>query len=282
MTAVAWSTHTIELNPHSVIKRFRRGSHAECAREWQALTVLSACAPGLAPVPHSVDLSAEEPVVVMSRLPGEPLRGRVLGEDQLKALAEATNEMYAAVPADALAKIPVRPGRQHELITRIRAWTPQIRPRVSNEVAEAMDLGLDWLAHSGLEDVTPPDVPPVFGPGDGNLANYLWDGTRVRVVDFEESGRSDRPFELAEITEHVAGWVDQPLDVETFLHHFDLSRAERARLLACRRLLALVWLFLLSFDDPRQPRNPPGTAERQADRLSRLLRRGSKAARGEN
>ncbi|WP_281367907.1 hypothetical protein [Nonomuraea typhae] len=24
---------------------------------------------------------------------------------------------------------------------------------------------------------------PVFGTGDGNLANYLWDGTRVGVVD---------------------------------------------------------------------------------------------------
>jgi hypothetical protein len=76
---------------------------------------------------------------------------------------------------------------------------------------------------------------------------------------------------LAEITEHVASWVDQPLDVDAFLAQFDLNAAELTRLLECRRLLALVWLFLLSFDDPQHPRNPPGTAERQAARLSWLL-----------
>lgn len=134
-----------------------------------------------------------------------------------------------------------------------------------------MERGLAWLAGSGLDRVDQQDVPLVFGPGDGNLANYLWDGSRVRVVDFEDSGLSDRPFELAEITEHVASWVDQPLDVEAFLCQFDLNAAERARLPQVRRLLALVWLFLLSFDDPEHPRNPPGTAQRQAARLSRLL-----------
>jgi thiamine kinase-like enzyme len=111
----------------------------------------------------------------------------------------------------------------------------------------------------------------VFGPGDGNLANYLWDGTRVQVVDFEDSGRSDRAFELAEITEHVSSWVGPPLDVPSFLAHFDLTSAEASRLRDCRRLLALVWLFLLSFDDPNNPRNPPGTADRQAERLRKLL-----------
>jgi hypothetical protein len=216
----------------------------------------------------------------MSRLPGEPLRGQLLDEQQIKALAAATKEMYAAVPTDALARVPVRPGQQHELIAKIRAWTPRARPHVSTEVGEAMDCGLDWLARSGFEQAGSPDVPQVFGPGDGNLANYLWDGSRVRIVDFEESGLSDRPFELAEITEHVASWVDQPLDVEKFLDQFDLSATERARLLACRRLLALVWLFLLSFDDPQHPRNPPGTAERKAARLSRLLGRDSRAIQG--
>ncbi len=134
-----------------------------------------------------------------------------------------------------------------------------------------MDRGVEWLALSGLEAAGRLEVPPVFGPGDGNLANYLWDGSRVRVVDFEDSGRSDRAFELAEITEHVAGWVEQPLDIAAFLGHFDLTAAESNRLTECRRLLALVWLFLLAFDDPDTPRNPPGSAERQAGRLLDLL-----------
>lgn len=271
MTSVAWSTHLVELRSNSVIKRFRRESRGECEREWRALTLLATYAPGLAPAPQGADLAAQEPVVVMSRLPGEPLRGEPLGDQQLKALAAAASELYAAVPAEVLAEVPVRPGQQHQLITQIHAWVPQVRPRVSDEVGEVMDRGLAWLARSGMERTGRPDVPMVFGPGDGNLANYLWDGTRVRVVDFEDSGLSDRPFQLAEITEHVASWVGPPLNAEAFLDLFDLTAAERARLPECRRLLALVWLFILSFDDAQHPRNPPGTAERQAARLSRLL-----------
>lgn len=209
--------------------------------------------------------------MVMSRLPGKPLRGESLSNQQLKALTAAANELYTAVPADVLAEVPVRPGQQHQLIAQIRSWAPQVRPRISDAMGEAMDHGLEWLARSGMERVGRPDIPMAFGPGDGNLANYLWDGIRVRIVDFEDSGLSDRPFELAEITEHVASWVGPPLDIEAFLDLFDLNPAERARLLECRRLLALVWLFLLSFDDPEHLRNPPGTAERQAARLSRLL-----------
>jgi thiamine kinase-like enzyme len=36
----------------------------------------------------------------------------------------------------------------------------------------------------------------VVAHGDPNLANYLWDGTRVRIVDFEDAGRGDRTVEL--------------------------------------------------------------------------------------
>lgn len=271
MTSGPWSTHAVEIRSDCVIKRFRHEGRGKGEREWRALTLLATHSPDLAPFPKSADLAAAEPVVVMSRLPGEPLRGRPLSDRQLRALAAAASGLYAAVPEEVLAEVPVRPGHQHELIARIHAWAPQVRPQVSHEVGAAMDRGLEWLARSGMERIRQPGVPVVFGPGDGNLANYLWDGTRVRVVDFEDSGQSDRPFELAEITEHVASWVGPPLDAEAFLDMIDLNAAERARLQQCRRLLALVWLFLLSFEDPQHPRNPPGTAEQQAARLSRIL-----------
>ncbi|EST32462.1 hypothetical protein M877_04140 [Streptomyces niveus NCIMB 11891] len=252
-------------------KRFRRGGRERCEREWRALTLLATYAPGLAPTPLDAGLTTDEPVVVMSRLPGEPLRGKPLTGRQLKALAAAVGELHAALPAGVLDEVPLRPGRQDQLIAQIHAWAPRARPRVGGEVGVAMDRGLEWLARSGMEGAGLPDVPRVFGPGDGNLANYLWDGSRVRIVDFEDSGLSDRAFELAEITEHVASWVDHPLDVASFLGEFDLDAVERGRLQDCRRLLALVWLFLLSFDDPEHPRNPPGTAERQAVRMIGLL-----------
>lgn len=134
---------------------------------------------------------------------------------------------------------------------------------------------MEWLESAGLEEPGESgeqEVPAVFGAGDGNLANFLWDGRRVRIVDFEDSGRSDRVFELAEITEHVGCWVEEPLDVASFLGHFALTAAESAQLEKCRCLLALVWLFLLRFDEAGGRRNPPATADRQADRLTALLR----------
>ncbi|MEU8247005.1 phosphotransferase [Nonomuraea sp. NPDC048916] len=97
------------------------------------------------------------------------------------------------------------------------------------------------------------------------MANFLWDGTRVRIVDFEDSGRSDRVFELAEMAEHVSMWVDGEVDVPAWA---ELSPAEERRLLGCRRLQALTWLFLLSEEGPR---NPPGTFGRQVDRVLRRL-----------
>ncbi|MFG1805517.1 phosphotransferase family protein [Streptomyces sp. NPDC049040] len=271
MTSDRWSTHTLVLGSGSVSKRFRGGDRDRALREWRALRLLDRYAPGLAPAPREADLDAAEPTVVMSRLAGVPLRGMPLGDAHVEALAAAVTRLHDALPPDVLAGIPLRPGHQGELIGHIRSWLPKARPRVGKQVGQAMDEGMAWLDRSGLDPVCPQDLLTAFGPGDGNLANYLWDGQRVQVVDFEDSGRSDRAFELAEITEHVASWVEHPLDVPSFLGRVDLTPAESLRLRDCRRLLALVWLFLLAFDDADDPRNPPGTAERQADRLLSLL-----------
>lgn len=75
-----------------------------------------------------------------------------------------------------------------------------------------------------------------------------------------------RPGHRAEPVGHLRTWADP-----AFLDRFDLSPAEAARLRECRRPLALVWLFLLAADGPDHPRNPPGTADRQAGRVLELL-----------
>ncbi|MFG2120557.1 phosphotransferase family protein [Streptomyces sp. NPDC048710] len=271
MSSGRWGTHGIEMTADRVIKRFASRGDGRAEREWRGLALLSAHVPGLTPEPWEADLALDKPVVVMSRLTGVPLRGTALGKKGLEALAEAVAALYEAVPPDVLCKVPLRPGRPSELVGHIGRWAVDMRPQTGGLVRRAVDAGLSWLVRSGLEADTLQEVPEVFGPGDGNLANYLWDGSRVRVVDFEDSGRSDRAFELAEITEHVGSWVEHPLDVPAFLGQFELSPAETVRLRECRRLLALVWLFLLARDDPERPRNPPGTVERQAARLLELL-----------
>ncbi|MFB6437725.1 phosphotransferase family protein [Streptomyces sp. NPDC056411] len=267
-----WGGHAIEMTADRVIKRFPAVERGRAVCEWRALTLLHAHAPGLAPRPWEADLEAAEPTVVMSRLAGVPLRGAALDRERTDALARAVTRIHTAVPSDIVREVPVREGHLGALIVRVRRWGVTVRPQATGVVRQAMDAGLAWLARSGADVRTTGEVPAVFGAGDGNLANYLWDGVRVQVVDFEESGRSDRAFELAEIIEHVGSWVEHPLDVSAFLGHFDLTPAETVRLRECRRLLALVWLFLLTRDAATRPRNPAGTAERQAERLlDRLL-----------
>lgn len=270
MGRTAWGTHAVELADDRVIKRFPDVDGGCAEREWRALTLLHEHVPGLAPEPLKAQLGVNGSTVVMSRLPGTPLRGLRLSSKQLASLATAMQAVHTALPADVLRRVPVRPGHQAGLVTHVRRWAAETPARVSSQVMRAMNAGTTWLQRSGLEANDAPGVPEVFGPGDGNLANYLWDGSRTRIVDFEDSGRSDRAFELAEATEHVGSWVEHPLDVPTFLGHFELTPAESVRLHDCRRLLALVWLYLLSFDADNR-RNPPGTVERQAGRLMALL-----------
>ncbi|MFE5328885.1 phosphotransferase family protein [Embleya sp. NPDC056575] len=278
-----WSTHTLEFRPDTVVKTFGAGAHDNHRREWTALTLLHRFAPDLAPRPVSRDPRPSCPVVVMSRLPGAALRGTSVRDERVDALATTLNTLYAAVPDEVVRELPVRPGQQDPIIARIDEWA-RWRLDTTPPVRRALAAGVHWLNRGGgRRALGRGRVPAVFGPGDGNLANYLEDpgacpddavrGTqaRIRVVDFEESGRSDRAFELAEITEHVSSWVDTSLDVRRLLDRVDLTPAEAARVSDCRRLLALVWLFLLSMEDPRNLRNPPGTAERQAARLTELL-----------
>ena len=68
--ADGWSTHTVELLPDRVVKRYRQWAEREHEREWRALTLLQAYAPGLAPAPLDLDPGPPTPTLVMSRLPG--------------------------------------------------------------------------------------------------------------------------------------------------------------------------------------------------------------------
>ncbi|WP_033222735.1 phosphotransferase [Kitasatospora phosalacinea] len=260
-----WTTHGLDLRSDSVRKRFRPDANGEPEREWRALTLLDRYAPGLAPRPLSFTGGA----VTMSRLPGTPLRGAELTGPHLDALARAVRRLHDAVPAGAAARLPARRWDVGESAAAIRTRAGAVR---GPGARRALAAGLRWLdgAEAGLRAGGSSSVP-VLGQADGNLANFLWDGADVRLVDFEDSGRSDRPYELAEMVEHVSAWVDTDLDAGAFLARFEPSPAEARRLPECRRLFALLWLVFLSGDASTTARNPPGTGERQALRLLDLL-----------
>lgn len=263
------ANHAIEERDGLVVKRFAHWDLGQPAREWRALTLLADHAPGIAPDPVAFWPDASPPAVAMSRVAGIPLRGGVVGPEQTAALAEAVTLIWGSVPAPVLAELPLRCWPQPAAVAEIEGWCAQpLAASTAPVVTRARAEGLRWLRQADIATAS----PLVLGSGDGNLSNFLWDGSRVRVVDFEYSGASDRAFELAEVTEHVSAWVDTEFDATRFLNHFDLPPAEAGRLLQCRRLMAFEWLHILSDQVDADLRiNPPGSQERQAERLLALL-----------
>lgn len=132
-------------------------------------------------------------------------------------------------------------------------------------LAAAYDAAVAWW--SGPDPALLRALPGVLvlGHRDPNLANYLWDGSEVRIVDFEDATVSDPATELAIFAEHLA---TRAVPLESFAARFDV---DPSRYLAARRLWAMFWLHLLLPGGPAESRNPPGTAVRQAERVLRLL-----------
>jgi len=270
--AARGATHDIRVDAGRgvVVKRFRSWDRDEPAREWRALRVLAEHAPGLAPRPLSASLNESPPVITMSLVPGEPLASAAVAPAQVHALARALDRLWRSVPPQRLDPSgAANPAR----------FTGQVR----QQLAAGYELGADvrvrraaarasaWLARGAVDREPAARGQVVLGQGDPNLANFLWDGREMRLVDFEDSGPSDRAFELAILVEHVSVWSDAGLDAETLLGRFELTAAERERLLQFRRLTALYWLMRLRPGSMASRRNPPGTLRRQADRLLALF-----------
>lgn len=253
-----------------VVKRFTSWDRGEPEREWAALTLLATAAPGLAPDPVSRSTDGP-PAITMSLLPGTPLDDGPLSSGQTGALAGALRHLWSAKPP---------PQRGANLLPNVAGFTAQVHgmlaagppPGLHLVVRRAYETSAAWLHASAatLSGDKRHDADLVLGQGDPCLANFLWDGTRVRIVDFEDSGPSERAFELGIMVEHLSVWLDAGLAADPFLHYFDLSLAEKARVLQYRRLAALFWLIRLLPGGPSSTRNAAGTVRRQAERVLAL------------
>jgi hypothetical protein len=265
-------THHVHVRRDVVLKTFKSWDRQEHVREWDALVLLSEYAPGLAPMPLAEELNADPPTVHMSRLTGEPLGKARLGSGQLAAVADAISRLHGAVPTDVLSGLRPRVLYSAAAISHVEALCRDRPPPDGDPLVQrAWDAGLTWLAKEEQATLGVEGVVPVFGHGDPNPANYLWDGRRVYLVDFEDSGASDRAFELAVLAEHLSVWRDGFVAVPALLQRFDLGPAEQLRLAYFRRLWALFWLVLLLPGGPADQRNPKGTLQRQSRRLLALL-----------
>ncbi len=264
MPRQARSTHEIEVDGDQVVKRFRVWETGEPRREWRALTLLAEFAPGLAPVPVSEGIDNNPPTIRMSRLPGVPLAGQVITARHLDGIAVALDRLHTCLPDDVIASVPPMPWFIEGVANRMRSLTSGFgTPHDDSEVRVAFDAAKRWLDQIAEPAAEP---APVFGQSDGNLDNFLWDGERVRIVDFEDSGRSDRAFELSVLVEHVSVWHDAGIETGLLLDRFALTAEESARVLYFRRALAIYWLDVFH----KRP-DHDGALHRQAIRLLALL-----------
>jgi hypothetical protein len=257
-----------------VFKCYRVDGRDRAGREWRALRVLAAHGGGLAPRPVAYDPDGACPVIVMALVPGEPLRGRPLTPDRLRALAELRRHLYNLTPeSEAASRIALPPvvGSVAAIAARVRAAHPALRASADAPARELAGLVASWTAGPDPGLLAAP-APAVFSAGDGNLANYLWDGRRLRRLDFEYSGWSDRAVDLADLVEHDGSRATPDDAWGAVVEGFALSLPEQARFAAARRLWALFWAVLLC---GRAGPNPPdqGRFAAQLTRAARLLAR---------
>jgi len=116
-------------------------------------------------------------------------------------------------------------------------------------------------------------IDAVLAVGDGNLANVLWDGATCRLIDFEEFGRSDIAYEVADIVEHASSRLPRLLDVDSLLDGLHLDVRQHCRLVAYRQLMAAFWLVMLLPGNGGFERNPRGSTEDQAAHFLSMLQR---------
>lgn len=267
------TTHEIAIEADRVVKTFRSWDRDEHRREWAGLTLLHECDPGLAPQPLSRREPGGRPAVVMSRIPGTPLGGRPLTPGQVAGVAEAMNRLHTAVPRGGLDRLPSRLWGVADAVKGLRdVYGPSLPGGAEPTTSRAVDEARRWLACDEPDRLArDAGQHRVFAQADGNLGNFLWDGERCRLVDFEDSGLSDRAYEIADLVEHVSVTLTGLLEADDLVDRLDLSPALVHRVRQMRRLYATFWLYMLLPGNRGHHRNPPGSVERQAERTLALL-----------
>jgi aminoglycoside phosphotransferase len=248
-------THDLAVDGDTLTKRFTSWDRGEHRREWVVLRHLQPHVPGLVPAPLAAELDGVPPSVTMSRLPGRPMGGTLTAE-QLDGLESALRELWSAPVSD----LPPRRYHPAEASAAARSmFATATRPE--GVAGEAFDAAVAFLRRPDPDDA----FETVVGHGDANLANYLWDGRRVLIVDFEDAGVSDVAYELATLVEHLGA---HDTDWSGFLSRFGV---DAGRLRWSRALFAALWFYWLLPGNGSAKRNPPGTLQLQAVRLLDLL-----------
>lgn len=256
------STHEISLG-QVVVKRFRSYGRGEHRREWLGLRLLDHFCPGLVPRPLSAQLDAAPPVITMTRLPGRPLGDDPLDPAGVAAIATALDRLHSAVPERIAVQVAPSHGHPHRGLAPLRDLLD-----ACDDPDEAVCGARRWLHSAEAAGSTDLDAAPsVYGREDHNLANFLTDGDRLRLVDFEDAGRSDRATEVAALVEHHAARRTPDAVWQPLLD----AVGDQRRLRAARRYYAACWVALMLPGQRGHDRNPPEARRAQSARLLTLL-----------
>ena len=259
--------YACRIGPREIcVKLYLRDGARRARHEWAALTLLAGLGFDAAPEPLYYERN-HSPAMAISLLPGDSLGGFSLGNDQIRQIAEIfrglhsieTTKLSHRLPA---VRLPVG-GMLYEVQER---WHAYMADDSSPLRKELLARWRDWVSGPDIALLGRPSRP-VFGQGDPNTSNYLWDGTRVRVVDFEYAGLSNPYYELALLVEHVQSRAtadDRWLLLEDILCP---TEEDRDRTHAARALVA--WYWTMEFWPHQQADN--GSFISQAERLLQVL-----------
>jgi Ser/Thr protein kinase RdoA (MazF antagonist) len=230
------------------VKVYRVDDRRRAEREWLSLAFLSGHHVRSAPLPLWADPDPGQPAIGMTFLPGRPFPETGDRQEPLRALA-AVQRQYAELqlPGD-LAALERIDSASHYVRRITRIWAPVISSHPRDALTRDLLQILSEWEDSGDAAVLAEPARRIFSRGDSNLLNWLWDGTSIRVVDYEFAGYSDLAFDCADLTEHIssreAGIDDQAwaeILIPAGLDGHDQRRFEAAQRTCALRWLAVLW-----------------------------------------
>lgn len=228
---------------HYVLKTFRPDRALRVRREWGGLCLLQERGLHFAPTPCYRSESPAPALLLMRHIPGEHLGEKHLSPTQLQALAARIRDLHAIAPETL--SYPL--WHSYADPTRfVQALQKELEPLrqlpTTPEHTETLRLLTTWLA--GPDPQILATAPPAlaFTRGDANLANNLWDGQELRILDFEGCGWRDPSIDLSFFVEHISSRRTPHEAWLSFVEGFNLSNAEHRRFRAAQRRMALSWL----------------------------------------
>ncbi len=240
---------------HLCLKIYRADRRRRAATEWHALTRLWRYGYDFVPQPFHHYADQSQPAVVMEFIGRTWLGERRLSRAQLESLLEAHQRLYRITPDSSDTQFRPSTGNSRVLVPRVAGGEWGADPRRGDPLAEeAYALWQAWRKGGDPALLLEP-AGRVLSSGDPNLANCCWGRRRLRIVDFEYCGWSDRAFDLADLVEHVQSRGTPDEDWEWFIEQFELSSGEQRRFQAARRLFASFWLMKIWAQRAREPDN---------------------------